>query len=143
MKLKKLVYSAPLIWLSIFLVYLLLSFPFIVLNKEIGSISIAMRVAALFLSFSLLIFVWIGFTKSKLIEKNYFVLIFLGIAVILQLIIVFYLKIQPTNDLLYLHDEAISIVKHKHEISLTNFRNYFAQYPNNYGYLAVSIHGIK
>ncbi len=51
MKLKKLVYSAPLIWLSIFLVYLLLSFPFIVLNKEIGSISIAMRVAALFLSF--------------------------------------------------------------------------------------------
>lgn len=137
MKLKKLVYSAPLIWLSIFLVYLLLSFPFIVLNKEIGSISITMRVTALFLSFSLLIFVWIGFTKSKLIEKNYFVLIFLGIAVILQLIIVFYLKIQPTNDLLYLHDEAISIVKHKHEISLTNFRNYFAQYPNNYGYLAV------
>ena len=54
----------------------------------------------------------------------------------LQLMTIYLFKIQPVNDLLYLHDEAIRMIQNP-MISLQRFGGYFAHYPNNYGYLLV------
>lgn len=48
----------------------------------------------------------------------------------LQLMTIYVFKIQPVNDLLYLHDEAIRMIQNP-MISLQRFGGYFAHYPNN------------
>ena len=58
----------------------------------------------------------------------------LALIVLLQLSTIFVFKIQPVNDLLYLHDEAIRMLRSPH-VSLQRFHGYFGKYPYNYGHL--------
>lgn len=68
---------------------------------------------------------------KKIVIFIIFVMIFA-----LQLMTIYVFKIQPVNDLLYLHDEAIRMIQNP-MISLQRFGGYFAHYPNNYGYLLI------
>ena len=135
MKIKKMLYKSSIIIFIIFVSYLIVSFPFQYTQDKMNNVSQAVRWLGALLFF-LICFCLVKYRKwiEKILNKEYLFVIILALIVILQLAAIVTFKIQPINDLLYLHDEAIRMLQSP-QVSLERFRHYFAWYPNNYGHL--------
>ena len=135
MKIKNFFYKYSIILFIGFVSFLIVSFPFQYTQDKMNNVSQPVRWLGALLFFLICFFIirckeQIG----KIFDKKSLFVIMLALIVLLQLSTIFVFKIQPVNDLLYLHDEAIRMLRSPH-VSLQRFHGYFGKYPNNYGHL--------
>lgn len=135
MKIKNFLYKYSIILFIGFVSFLIVSFPFQYTQDKMNNVSQPVRWLGALLFFLICFFIirckeQIG----KIFDKKSLFVIMLALIVLLQLSTIFVFKIQPVNDLLYLHDEAIRMLRSPH-VSLQRFHGYFGKYPNNYGHL--------
>ena len=135
MKIKNFLYKYSIILFIGFVSFLIVSFPFQYTQDKMNNVSQPVRWLGALLFFLICFFIirckeQIG----KIFDKKSLFVIILALIVLLQLSTIFVFKIQPVNDLLYLHDEAIRMLRSPH-VSLQRFHGYFGKYPNNYGHL--------
>lgn len=128
-------YKVPLAIFILFLFYLVLSFPFQYTKEAMSGVSLFARwfFACLFFVGAVCFWKTAQYWK-KILRKKYFPIVLLISIIILQFIVIFVFKINPINDLLSLHDEAIRMLSDP-KISMSSFNTYFARYSNNYGHL--------
>ena len=135
MKIKNFLYKYSIILFISFVSFLIVSFPFQYTQDKMNNVSQPVRWLGALLFFLICFFIirckeQIG----KIFDKKSLFVIMLALIVLLQLSTIFVFKIQPVNDLLYLHDEGIRMLRSPH-VSLQRFHGYFGKYPNNYGHL--------
>lgn len=137
MKIKNFLYKYSVILFAVLSLYLVVSFPFQYNQDKMNNVSQFVRWLGALLF--LIICFWGMKLKErigKILEKQkiFFIIVFL--IIIFQIVMICTFKIQPINDLLFLHDEAIRMLKlPQPQVSLLRFENYFGHYPNNYGCL--------
>ena len=137
MKIKDFIYKYSIRLFILIVAYLIVSFPFQYTQEKMNDVSQPVRWLGTLLFFIIACFI-VRYRKkleAVFVKKSLFFIIFVMIFA-LQLMTIYVFKIQPVNDLLYLHDEAIRMIQNP-MISLQRFGGYFAHYPNNYGYLLI------
>lgn len=137
MKIKNFFYKYSIVLFIAAVSFLVVSFPFQYAQERMSGISQSVRWVGAIVFF--LIFMFLLKCKDeikKVLEKPQIFIIVLLLIIMLQLLTIFTFKVQPINDLVYLHDEAIRMLKNP-QLSLERFHNYFGHYPNNYGYLII------
>ena len=137
MKIKDFIYKYSIRLFILIVAYLIVSFPFQYTQEKMNDVSQPVRWLGTLLFFIIACFIVRYRKKLEAVfaKKSLFFIIFVMIFA-LQLMTIYVFKIQPVNDLLYLHDEAIRMIQNP-MISLQRFGGYFAHYPNNYGYLLI------
>lgn len=137
MKVKNFLYKYSIVLFLIFTSFLIVSFPFQYAQEKMNSVSWPFRWLGALL-FLVICTILIKYREKviRILEKKQTFWFVLCLIILIQIFTIFAFKIQPINDLLYLHDEAIRMLKDPH-ISLERFHNYFGYYPNNYGYLMI------
>ena len=137
MKIKDFIYKYSIRLFVLIVAYLIVSFPFQYTQEKMNDVSQPVRWLGTLLFFIIACFIVRYRKKLEAVfaKKSLFFIIFVMIFA-LQLMTIYVFKIQPVNDLLYLHDEAIRMIQNP-MISLQRFGGYFAHYPNNYGYLLI------
>lgn len=134
---KKIFYNVSMVWLLIFLLYLILSLPFLVSYQAMGGFSSVLRYSVLAVAIVAILLLYRWFSKSKLVNGKKWFWISLIVIIVIQIGLVAILQIQPINDLLYLHDETITMIKTGNPVSLSHFTKYFSRSANNFGYMTV------
>lgn len=137
MKIKEFIYKYSIRLFLLIVAYLIVSFPLQYTQETMNDVSQPVRWLGALLFFIIAFMIIKCRKKLEVIfaKKSLFFVI-LAMILILQLAVIFIFQIQPVNDLLYLHDEAIRMLQSP-MISLQRFGGYFAHYPNNYGYLLI------
>lgn len=137
MKIKDFIYKYSIRLFILIVAYLIVSFPFQYTQEKMNDVSQPARWLGALLFFIIGCFI-VRYRKKleSVFTKKSLVFVILAMIFALQLMTIYVFKIQPVNDLLYLHDEAIRMLKEP-MISLQRFGGYFAHYPNNYGYLLI------
>ena len=115
MKIKNFFYKYSIILFIGFVSFLIVSFPFQYTQDKMNNVSQPVRWLGALLFFLICFFIirckeQIG----KIFDKKSLFVIMLALIVLLQLSTIFVFKIQPVNDLLYLHDESIPSERNKY-----------------------------
>lgn len=137
MKIKNFFYKYSIVLFAVLSSYLIVSFPFQYSQDKMNNVSQPVRWLGAFLFF-VICFLGIKYKEQigKILEKQKAFLIILLLTIVFQIATICIFKIQPINDLLFLHDEAIRMLKSPQpQVSLLRFGHYFGHYPNNYGCL--------
>ena len=112
MKIKDFIYKYSIRLFILIVAYLIVSFPFQYTQEKMNDVSQPVRWLGTLLFFIIVCFIVRYRKKLEVVfaKKSLFFIIFVMIFA-LQLMTIYVFKIQPVNDLLYLHDEAIRMIQ--------------------------------
>jgi membrane-associated HD superfamily phosphohydrolase len=112
MKIKDFIYKYSIRLFILIVAYLIVSFPFQYTQEKMNDVSQPVRWLGTLLFFIIACFIVRYRKKLETVfaKKSLFFIIFVMIFA-LQLMTIYVFKIQPVNDLLYLHDEAIRMIQ--------------------------------